>query len=217
MWSRICEAKQALLQQKTIKRDCNLLKLFQYSCCYHLDTKKQLLTTKNKYIKNHKHNDSIAIFLPSLSSSFLLRLRSLGKILIGLYLQRLRNVCLRKSFRILAPFRQLGHQGLSGLSPSLALSSFASLISSSSLLIPVFSLSFSFFLSDFSDFFDFFDDFSGDFDRDFDLDRWRRRWGDRERERDLEWRRWGERLRLLCPRLRWGEALGETKKQFYII
>ena len=63
-------------------------------------------------------------------------------------------------------------QGLSGLSPSLALSSFASLISNSSLLIPAPSLSLSFFLSDLSDFSDFFgfldDDFSGDFDRDLD-------------------------------------------------
>ena len=101
------------------------------------------------------------------------RLQSLGTILIGLYLQRLKNVCLRKSFRILAPTDNVhvGHHGLSGFSPSLALSSFASLISSSSLLIPVLSLSFSFLLSDFSVFFDFFDDFSGDFDRDFDLDR----------------------------------------------
>lgn len=213
MWSRICEEKQALLQQTTIKIDCNLFKLFQYSCCYSLDTKKQLLTTKNINTSKIKYTMTRLQF-PSQAfrRRLITRLQSLGTILIGLYLQRLKNVCLRKSFRILAPTDNVAHHGLSGLSPSLALSSFASLISSSSLLIPVLSLSFSFLLSDFSVFFDFFDDFSGDFERDFDLDRWRRRWGDRERERDLEWRRWGERLRLLCPRLRWGDALDITKK-----
>lgn len=133
---------------------------------------KQLLTTKN--INTSKITYTMTrLQFPSQAfrRRLITRLRSLVTILIALYLQRLKNVCLRKSFRILAPTDNRGHHGLSGLSPSLALSSFASLISSSSLLIPVFSLSFSFFLSDFSDFFDFFDDFSGDFDRDFDLDR----------------------------------------------